>query len=56
MKRYGILAILVASVLAVFSQESVNSGFGEMKNKRGYTMTFSVGQTLTHTYKARRRH
>lgn len=52
MKRYGILAILVASVLAVFSQESVNSGFGTMKSNRGYTANFSVGQTLTHTYKS----
>ena len=51
MRRISIIATLVATALTAFSQESVNSGFGTAKSKRGYTLTFSVGQTLTETYK-----
>ena len=53
MRRIGIIVIFVAFVLAAFSQESVNSGFGTVKNKRGYSQTFSVGQIQTNTYRSK---
>ena len=53
MRRIGSIVTFVALVLAAFSQESVNSGFGTVKNKRGYSQTFSVGQIQTNTYRSK---
>ena len=53
MRRIGIIVTLVASVLTAFSQVSVNSGFGTVRNERGYLQTFSVGQIQTSTFKSR---
>ena len=41
---------LVLSALGAYSQESVNSGYGNAESARGYKQTSSVGQVFTDTY------
>jgi len=41
---------LVLSALGAYSQESVNSGYGNVESARGYKQTSSVGQVFTDTY------